>query len=119
MTRESQTISETMKKIESLLNEKSGPIQDFNGVFQFTIKDKDLHIYTLIIKDGSATIYKGETSTDPDCTFQMSNASFTKFLSAKLNGRLAFMSGKLKINGDMSKAFKLESLFKQYQREIG
>lgn len=44
----------------------------------------------------------------------MSLESFHKFLSGSLNGTMSFMTGKLKIKGDMTKALKLESILKQF-----
>lgn len=48
----------------------------------------------------------------------MSYDNFNKFLAGKLNGMAAFMTGKLKIQGDMTKALKLETIVKQYELDI-
>jgi len=41
--------------------------------------------------------------------------SFRLFLLGKLNGTMAFMTGKLKIQGDIGKALKIESILRQYE----
>lgn len=53
-----------------------------------------------------------------ECTLILSNDNFHKFLACKLNGTVAFMTGKLKVNGDMTKALKLESIIKQYDLNL-
>jgi putative sterol carrier protein len=42
----------------------------------------------------------------------MASSDFKDMVDGKLNGTMAFMSGKLKIKGDMSLAMKLESIIK-------
>jgi len=44
----------------------------------------------------------------------MSEEVFHKFLNGKINGAMAYMTGKLKIQGEIGKALKLENLLKAY-----
>lgn len=48
-----------------------------------------------------------------DCTITISPDNFQKLVDGKLNPMMAMMTGKLKIDGDMSVAMKLQSLFKK------
>jgi putative sterol carrier protein len=41
-----------------------------------------------------------------DCTFVMLDADFMKMVDGKLNPKTAFMTGKVKIRGNMAKAMK-------------
>jgi len=43
----------------------------------------------------------------------MAAQDYVDMISGKLNGQMAFMSGKLKIAGDMGLAMKMQSLFKR------
>jgi putative sterol carrier protein len=45
-------------------------------------------------------------------TLTMAAGDFVDLTQGKLNGMTAFMSGKLKIAGDMGLAMKLQSLFR-------
>ena len=45
-----------------------------------------------------------------DCTIKMDFADFTDMIGGKLDGMTAFMTGKLKIEGDMGVAMKLSQL---------
>lgn len=66
----------------------------------------------ILIIDGT-----GEANTlttedsDADCTVKISLEDFKSLLSGDLNPMSAFMSGAIKIEGDMSIAMKLQSLF--------
>ena len=42
----------------------------------------------------------------------MSGPDFLALLAGQLNGQMAFLTGKLKIKGDMTLAMKLQSVFK-------
>src|SRR5262245_40732351 len=48
----------------------------------------------------------------PNVTFTMAESDYLDMINGKLNGQMAFMTGKLKIAGDMGLALKLQSLFK-------
>jgi putative sterol carrier protein len=51
--------------------------------------------------------------TSPNITLTMKETDYLDMINGKLNGQMAFMTGKLKIAGDMGLALKLQSLFKQ------
>lgn len=48
---------------------------------------------------------------DADCTVKVSLDDFKSLMKGDLNPMSAFMSGAIKIDGDMSVAMKLQSLF--------
>ena len=47
-----------------------------------------------------------------DCTLRMDFGDFSDLIGGKLDGMTAFMTGKLKIEGDMGVAMKLQSILK-------
>jgi putative sterol carrier protein len=49
-------------------------------------------------------------NADTDCTVKVSMADFMDIASGKQNAQMAFMMGKLKIEGDMSVAMQLGSI---------
>jgi putative sterol carrier protein len=59
---------------------------------------------------GSSNTVSNEDK-DADCTVNVDLADFNDMLSGALNPMMAFMSGKLRIEGDMGVAMKLSSLF--------
>jgi putative sterol carrier protein len=52
-----------------------------------------------------------EGAGDADCTFTASAENFEKIVSGEQNPTTAYMTGKLKIKGDMGAAMKLQKLF--------
>ena len=47
----------------------------------------------------------------PNLTLTMSSQDWLDMVAGKLSGQMAFMSGKLKLKGDMGLAMKLGSMF--------
>ena len=50
-------------------------------------------------------------ATSPNLTLTMSSQDWLDMTGGKLSGQMAFMSGKLKLKGDMGLAMKVGSLF--------
>src|SRR2546421_12231143 len=48
----------------------------------------------------------------PNITITMKESDYLDMVNGKLNGQMAFMTGKLKIAGDMGLALKLQTLFR-------
>ena len=82
--------------------------KDMNEVFQFEVKDDGE--YFIEIKDGTCTVGTGEHD-DPSVTLIMNKATLKGVLSGEVNGMTAFMTGKMKAQGNMMLATKLNSLF--------
>jgi putative sterol carrier protein len=61
------------------------------------------------VDDGKVTVKEGDG--DADCTISASSETFTKIANREQNPTAAYMSGKLKIKGDMGQAMKLQKLF--------
>lgn len=109
---ESYTLSEMMQKIEEVINQNPTPIQGLDVIYQFSITGDEEGTYQLKLAEGQAKVSEG--SEGATCTLVLSLANFRQFLLGKLNGTAAFMTGKLKIKGDIGKAIKLEGLLREY-----
>lgn len=113
---DNKSLEEIMATIEEIINANNGPISGLSIKYQFEISGDEEGIYQLDLQDGKASIAQG-AGEGVQCTLKMSFKNFKKFLAGQLNGTAAFMMGKLKIDGDITKALKLESLLKQYSFE--
>jgi putative sterol carrier protein len=65
--------------------------------------------WTVDVDDGKVTVT--ENGADADVTISSSADTFLKIANGEQNPTAAYMSGKLKINGDMGQAMKLQKLF--------
>lgn len=83
-----------------------------NAVIQFNLSGDGGGNYNVTVKDGAATVAEGAAES-PNMTMTMAAQDYVDMISGKLNGQMAFMSGKLKIAGDMGLAMKMQSLFKR------
>ena len=65
--------------------------------------------WTVSVADGTVSVAQG--AADADCTISASEATLMKIASGEANATTAYMTGKLKIKGDMGAALKLQKLF--------
>ncbi|KAI9478552.1 MAG: SCP2 sterol-binding domain-containing protein [Benjaminiella poitrasii] len=112
---QSSEIFATIKQsIDTLSAEdKSKVLKQVNGIFEFVVKNGEGKTETFTIdlkKDGS--VVKGKGPNKADAIISIGDADFIDLASGKLNGQKAFMSGKLKIKGQMMLATKLDTVFK-------
>ena len=61
------------------------------------------------VDDGKVTVKEG--NGDADATIAASEDTFGQIASGDLNATTAYMTGKLKVRGDMGAAMKLQKLF--------
>jgi putative sterol carrier protein len=61
------------------------------------------------VTDGALAVTEG--AGDADATITTSEENFLKLISGEQNPTTAYMTGKLKIKGDMGAAMKLQKLF--------
>ena len=83
-------------------------------MYQFTMKTSK-EKYFLDLKNGSGSAGK---ITDPDnfesdVQFAMKDKVFIQMYKAEINSTSAFMTGKIRIKGDMKKALALEKMMKK------
>ncbi|MFI5394293.1 MAG: SCP2 sterol-binding domain-containing protein [Candidatus Binatia bacterium] len=84
-------------------------IEGFNGALLFTISGDRGGTWTVDIHDHQLNI-KAEAVPNPDISITMKDGDFVNFINKKLNGQMAFMTGKLKVKGNMQLAMKLNGL---------
>ncbi|MFC4558548.1 SCP2 sterol-binding domain-containing protein [Virgibacillus kekensis] len=106
--------TEIWKLIEQRLEQNSEPYKGVNAVYEFRLTDEQDGTYQLEFSDGTAAVHYTRQK-DTDCILKMKEKHFKKFLLGKLNSTTAFMTGKIKIDGDISLALKLEKMLTQYQ----
>ncbi|KAI0390438.1 sterol-binding-like protein [Xylariaceae sp. FL0594] len=95
--------------------DRKDAIKQGNGVYAFTLKNKagETESWHIDLKE------KGEVATGlgnkPSVTLSLSDEDFGKLVTGQANAQRLFMSGKLKIKGDVMKATKLDPILKKAQ----
>ena len=80
------------------------------ATFQFEVTGDDAGTWFLDLKNAPGKAGKGKPDFTPDATLTMDSKDFFSMMSGQLKPANAFLGGKLKINGDMRKALKMEKL---------
>ena len=78
-----------------------------NNSFAFDIAE--VGTWTVVVTDGVVSVVQGEH--EADCTISASEETLLKIARGEANATTAYMTGKLKIKGDMGAALKLQKLF--------
>jgi putative sterol carrier protein len=90
------------------LRAKPDVVAKINAVYQFNIAGPNGGAWSVDCTNGGA-ISQG-TAAAARCTVAMAEGDFLNVVNGKLNPQMAFMSGKLKIQGDMGLAMKLQQI---------
>jgi putative sterol carrier protein len=67
-------------------------------------------LYEVVLKGGTATVNK-ESTQPPRVTFTLDGVDFLKLVTSNVQGPELFMTGKLKLEGDMMFAATMPALF--------
>jgi len=81
-----------------------------NAIYQFDLSGDGGGKWAVLINNEQCQVQSG-AHVSPNITISMAANDYLDMVSGKLNGQMAFMTGKLKIAGDMGLALKLQSLF--------
>lgn len=93
-------------QIVATLTEKMGSAKPFGKKIKFAIDGSNIYL------DGVANPPTITLADDPaDATITVSAENFVKLMNKELNPQMAFMSGKVKLQGDMMAAMALQKIF--------
>ncbi|XP_062869949.1 hydroxysteroid dehydrogenase-like protein 2 [Trichomycterus rosablanca] len=101
-------IAYTFKILSGVIN--SDVVKSTQGIYKFELSGEHPGIWYIDLKNDSGSAGSGEPSGKADVVMSMDSADFTKMFTGKLKPTMAFMSGKLKIKGDMALAIKMEKM---------
>jgi len=108
----SPSISPIFDSIKALLNPDI--VQRIGGIYVFQLKGKEPGTWFLDLKNGGGATGPGDAGVaKPDVVMTMTSDNFAKMFTGKLKPTTAYMSGRLKIQGDLTLAMKLEKLMKK------
>jgi ubiquinone biosynthesis protein UbiJ len=91
------------------LRGKPDVVAKINAVYQFNISGPSGGQWSVDCTQPGGLVAAG-TAANARCTVQATDADFLNIVNGKLNPQMAFMSGKLRIQGDMALAMKLQQI---------
>jgi putative sterol carrier protein len=90
-------------------------IKDLDAVIHFVITDAPgggSDAYEAVFKDGAVAVNDEPTSEDPKVTIIAAPVPFLKLVTGQESGPAMFMTGKLKLKGDLMFASRMTSFFR-------
>ncbi|XP_046744945.1 hydroxysteroid dehydrogenase-like protein 2 [Diprion similis] len=99
-------------------NLSSELVNKTGAIFQFNVKGDEASTWFIDLKNGNGAAGKGEPGQPADATLTMDSKNFFAMFSGKLKPATAFMTGKLKITGNLQKAMKLETLMSRLKSKL-
>ena len=83
-------------------------VEKVNASYKFIITGEDAGTWVVDMTQPGGTVT--EHDVDANCTLTVSDSDMLDILSGKLNGQVAFMTGKIKVSGEMALAMKLGTI---------
>ena len=81
-----------------------------NAVILFDLSGDGGGQWSVTIADGICTVVEGAADS-PKSTVRMDAGDYHDMITGKLNPMMAFMSGKVKVEGDLNTVMKFQQIF--------
>ncbi len=103
------TIDEIMQRLPTAFDPAQA--QGLKANVQFDLTSDGGKQYVVRINEGSCTVEEGAIA-DPDATVIASQAAYQDVVEGRLNVATAFMTGKLKVKGNLQLLMRFQQLFR-------
>lgn len=97
------------EKIAKKLKDKPELSKAVNSTYEFNITGDNGGVWTVDLVKEPGEVSVGSQGA-AKCVVTCTSADFMNIVGGKMNAQMAFMSGKLKIKGDMGLAMKLQKI---------
>ena len=82
-------------------------VKQVNGSFLYELSGKDAGYWLIDLKSSPGSVTPASESAKADVRIKMDSEDMVNMATGKLNSTMAYMTGKLKISGNMALAMKL------------
>jgi putative sterol carrier protein len=108
MSEQGARVQQIFDQMPERLNAKAA--SGLDAVIQYDLTGEGGGKYFTHIQGGSCTVARGEHGA-PHMTVIMEAGDFVDMTHGRLDGMTAFMSGRLRVDGDMALAMRMQTLF--------
>ena len=103
------TVQELFNDMKARIEANPAKVATLKASYQFEVTGEGGGTYHAVFENGTHDIGEGPAA-NAGCTVTIASSDLVALVGGKLNPTAAFMSGKLKIKGDMGQAMKLQSI---------
>ena len=96
-------------KVPENLKTKADKLASINAIYEFQIQGENGGTWSLDLTVPGGQVSAASTGK-ATCTVTMQDENFVKMVTGQLNPQMAFMTGKIKVAGNMGLALKLSSI---------
>ena len=82
-----------------------------NATIVYNLTGEGGSVWTSRIADGTCSVEEGETVENPTLKITMDAQDYVDMMAGRLDGMQAFMTGKIKVEGDIMLASRLMTFF--------
>jgi putative sterol carrier protein len=86
--------------------------QGLDAVYQFDLSGDGGGKWYVVIKNQTCEVHEGGHPS-PSVTLSMTAQDYVDMINGQANGQVLFMTGRLRIAGDLGLAIRMQSLFQQ------
>uniref|UniRef100_A0A671PAM6 Hydroxysteroid dehydrogenase-like protein 2 n=2 Tax=Sinocyclocheilus TaxID=75365 RepID=A0A671PAM6_9TELE len=93
-------------------------VKTTGAVYRFDLSGEHAGVWYIDLKNDAGSAGSGDPPAKADVVMTLDSADFIKMFGGRLKPTMAFMSGKLKIKGDMGLAIKLEKMMAMMKSKL-
>jgi putative sterol carrier protein len=110
MADEPKSCKEAFDRMPSVFNKEAA--KGLDAVYQFDLSGDGGGKWFVTVKNETCDVKEG-SHPSPNITISMASQDYLDMVSGKANGQMLFMSGKLRIAGDLGLALRMQTIFQQ------
>jgi len=107
-------VSQIFSDLQKRIKENPSLVKQIGGVYIFVISGPEEGTWVANLQEGGGSVSKGKPDKNPagSCQITVSGDDFVQLMTGKLEPMNAFTQGKVKVDGNLGLAMKLQSLTK-------